>query len=163
MKTPDWRIECDTVVFEKIKSDESFHQILAFTRAVNGLQFVISAMITDAQDSSPTARRSRINSFLFGSAILYESLLLIEKMNKQFGRNEVFNQGLYTLLKDPVARKLRLTWARLVTLWCFTTTRRSSAASQTAQEWTNASSCRDGETQALKATFLLQTPLQRKF
>lgn len=107
MKTPDWRIECDTVIFEKIKSHESFQQILALARAVNSLQFVIFAMVTDAQDFSPAASRSRINSFLFGSAILYEGLLLVERMNKQFGGNEVFNKGLHTLLKDPVARTLR--------------------------------------------------------
>jgi hypothetical protein len=107
MKGPDWRIECDTATFEKIKSDESFHQVLALVRAINGLQFVISAMVTDAQDFSPAAKRSRLNSFLFGSAILYEGLLLVEKMNKHFGRNEVFNQGLHTLLRDPAARTLR--------------------------------------------------------
>jgi hypothetical protein len=107
VKIPDWHIECDTVIFEKIKGDESFQQILALARAINGLQFVISAIVTDAQDFSPAARRSRINSFLFGSAILYEGLLLVEKMNKQFGSNEVFNQGLHTLLKDPAARTLR--------------------------------------------------------
>ena len=30
-----------------------------------------------------------------------------KKMNQQFGRNETFNQGLHTLLKDPTARTLR--------------------------------------------------------
>lgn len=71
------------------------------------MRFAISAMVPDANDISPTARRARINSFLFGSAILYEGLLLVERMNKQFGLNEVFSQGLHTLLKDPVARRLR--------------------------------------------------------
>ena len=28
-------------------------------------------------------------------------------MNQQFGRNETFNQGLHTILKDPTARTLR--------------------------------------------------------
>jgi hypothetical protein len=76
MKPPDWRIQCDTVVFERIKGEESFQQILALARAVNGLQFVISALLKDDQDFSPKATRSRINSFLFRSAILYEGLLL---------------------------------------------------------------------------------------
>jgi hypothetical protein len=107
MKPPDWHFECDTAIFERIKSEESFQQILALARAVNGLQFVISALVKDAQDFSPMASRSRINSFLFGSAILYEGLLLVEKMNQQFGRNQTFNQGLHTLLKDPTARTLR--------------------------------------------------------
>ena len=107
MSSPDWLIECDTGIFERIKSDESFHQILALARAINGLQFAIFVMVTDPQDFSPAARRSRINSFLFGSAILYEGLLLVEKMNKNFGRNNVFKQGLHTLLRDPSARTLR--------------------------------------------------------
>jgi hypothetical protein len=107
MKPPDWHFECDTAIFERIKTEKSFQQILALARAVNGLQFVISALVNDAQDFSPKARRSRINSFLFGSSILYEGLLLVEKMNQQFGRNETFDQGLHTLLKDPAARNLR--------------------------------------------------------
>jgi hypothetical protein len=107
MTPPDWHFECDTAIFERIKTEKRFQQILALARAVNGLQFVISALVNDAQDFSPRARRSRINSFLFGSAILYEGLLLVEKMNQQFGRNETFEQGLQTLLKDPTARSLR--------------------------------------------------------
>lgn len=107
MKPPDWHFECDTAIFERIKTEKSFQQILALARAVNGLQFVISALLKDDQDFSPKATRSRINSFLFGSAILYEGLLLVEKMNQQFGRNETFAQGLHTLLKDPAAQTLR--------------------------------------------------------
>jgi hypothetical protein len=127
MKPPDWHFECDTAVFERIKSEESFQQILALARAVNGLQFVISALVNDAQDSSPRARRSRINSFLFGSAILYEGLLLVEKMNQQFGGNETFDQGLHTVLRDRAPEHcVNLTWAGHVTLLCFTTIPRSS-------------------------------------
>jgi hypothetical protein len=107
MNAPDWRIECDAAVFERIKGDASFQQILALSRAVNSLQFVISAFVADGQDISPNAQCARINSFLFGSAILYEGLLLVEKMNQQFGHNEVFKKGLHTLLKDPTARTLR--------------------------------------------------------
>jgi hypothetical protein len=107
MKHPDWHFECDTAIFERIKSEVSFQQILALARAVNGLQFVISALVKDTQDFSPMASRSRINSFLFGSAILYEGLLLVEKMNREFMSNETFTQGLQTLLKDPAARALR--------------------------------------------------------
>jgi hypothetical protein len=107
VETANWSLQCDNAVFERIKNEESFQQILALARAVNGLRFAISAMVPDANDMSPTARRARINSFLFGSAILYEGLLLVEKMNKRFGLNEIFSQGLHTLLKDPVARRLR--------------------------------------------------------
>jgi hypothetical protein len=107
MTPTEWRFECDTATFERIKSEESFQQILALARAVNSLQFVISALVKDPEDSSPAASRSRINSFLFGSAILHESLILVERMNQQFGGNETYNQGLRTLLKDPAARSLR--------------------------------------------------------
>jgi|ERR1017187_7507610 hypothetical protein len=107
MNAPDWRIECDSAIFEQIKDDESFQQIVALTRAVNSLQFVIDAFVVDDQDISSKASRSRINSFLFGSAILYEGLLLIEKMNHRFGGDEMFRNGLHSLLKDPTARELR--------------------------------------------------------
>jgi hypothetical protein len=105
MNAPEWRIECDAVVFERIKSEPSFQQILALSRAVNSLQFVVSAF--DAQNISPTAQRSRINSFLFGSAIIHESLLLVQKMNQYFGQNDLFKNGLHTLLTDPVALRLQ--------------------------------------------------------
>src|ERR1035438_2154136 len=105
MNAPDWRIECDSAVFERIKGEASFQQILPLSRAVNSLQFVASAF--DAQNISSTAQRSRINSFLFGPAILSDLLLLVEKMNQNFGSNEVFSRGLHTLLRDPVARALR--------------------------------------------------------
>jgi hypothetical protein len=107
MNAPDWRIECDAAVFERIKGEASFQQIVALSRAVNSLQFVISAFVPDGQDVSPSAQCARINSFLFGASILYEGLLLVEKMNQHFGSNEVFSRGLHTLLKDPVARALR--------------------------------------------------------
>jgi hypothetical protein len=107
MKPANWRLLCDSEVFERVKSDKSFQQILALARAVNGLRFAVSAMITNANDISPTAVRARINSFLFGSAILYEGLLLVEKMNQHFRGNEVFQRGLRMLLKDPAALRLR--------------------------------------------------------
>ena len=107
MSTVTWRIECDATVFDRIKDEVTFHQILALARAVNSLQFVIFAFRPDAQDTSPATTCSRINSFLFGSAILYEGLLLVESMNRQFGSNEVFNRGLHTLLGDPTALRLR--------------------------------------------------------
>jgi hypothetical protein len=109
MNPPDWQIECDATVFEQLKRDASFQQILALARAVNSLQFVLDAFVTDRQDTSSKAKRSRINSFLFGSAILYEGLLLVERMNQQFGQNALFKQGLHTLLKDPTAQRLRKT------------------------------------------------------
>jgi hypothetical protein len=107
MSIANWRIECDATIFDRIKDEVTFHQILALARSVNSLQFVIFAFQPDAQDTSPAATCSRINSFLFGSAILFEGLLLVESMNQQFGSNEVFNQGLHTLLSDRTALTLR--------------------------------------------------------
>lgn len=107
MSIANWQIECDATIFDRIKDEVTFHQILALARAVNSLQFVISAFQPDAQDTSPAATCSRINSFLFGSAILHEGLLLVESMNRQFGSNEVFDQGVHTLLSDPTALRLR--------------------------------------------------------
>ena len=60
MNAPDWRIECDAAVFERIKREASFQQILALSRAVNSLQVVVWAF--DAHNISPTAQRSRTPS-----------------------------------------------------------------------------------------------------
>ena len=107
MQPNAWTLVCDTTTFERVKNEKNFQQILALARAVNSLRFAVSAMVTNANDISPTARRARINSFLFGSAVLYEGLLLVQKMNQQFGRNEIFQKGLHILLKDPSALRLQ--------------------------------------------------------
>lgn len=107
MNDIDWIVHCDSDVFARIKTEESFQQIVTLARAVNALEFAVSAMVTDVLDNSPRARRSRTNSFLFGSAILYEALLLVQKMSKTFKGDDIFKDGLQTLLKDPTARRLQ--------------------------------------------------------
>lgn len=99
----DWRIECDGEAFEKCQADAKFPYIVALARAVNALNFVMLQM---GQHDGPEARRGRTNSYLFASAILYESLKLIRAMNKTFMDDPAFQNGLRSFLRDPVAQSI---------------------------------------------------------
>jgi hypothetical protein len=63
MNNPNWQIECDRAVFESLKGEVIFRQILALARSVNSLQFVFDAFVADGQDTSSKAKRSRIIRF----------------------------------------------------------------------------------------------------
>jgi hypothetical protein len=92
--------------------------------------------VKDAQDSTPAARRSRINSFLFGSAILYEGLLLVEKMNQQLRRNGTFIQGFKACARSsktlPTNPASISHGPRHLALLCFTTNQRRIVKSASA-------------------------------
>lgn len=105
--SPRWDVLCKPAIFEKLQGKESFWQIVALARAVNALSFAHWIMEPALKDASQNGRRTRNNSFLLTCGVLYEGLLLVEKMNKHFGRNEVFTNGLRKLLKDKIARKMR--------------------------------------------------------
>jgi hypothetical protein len=75
-------------------------------RAVNAVYFVHSAISNLGEDRCPGAMRDRFNSYLFGSAIMYEALELIRKMNQPFSQDEVFQNGLRLLLKDKAAKHI---------------------------------------------------------
>ena len=47
-----------------------------------------------------------MNAYLFASALLYEILKLIRRMNRTFHNDETFQKELRCLLKDPIAKKI---------------------------------------------------------
>jgi hypothetical protein len=75
----EWHITCDLQTFEKCRKDTKFAYIVTLARAVNALTFVNSVMVEMQDRDDPAAQRNRLNSYLFGSAIMYEALKLVRK------------------------------------------------------------------------------------
>jgi hypothetical protein len=102
----EWQVECDRETFDKCVADEKFAHIVALARAVNALRFVHSAMLHSGTGDSPEARCGRLNSYLFGSAIMYECMKLLKAMNKPFVDDPAFQNGLRLFLKDKTAQAI---------------------------------------------------------
>lgn len=102
----DWHITCDAEVFERCRNEPKFAYIVTLARAVNAVNFVHSVMVTSQGKDDPAARRDRINSYLFGSAIMYEALKFVRAMNQSFRDDDYFQRGLRLLLKDPTAQEI---------------------------------------------------------
>ena len=100
----DWEVVCGRATLEKCLTDERFAHIVALARAVNALRFVHCAMLSAGTGDSPEARCGRLNSYLFGSAIMYECLRLLKAMNKPFMDDPAFQNGLRLVLKDKTAK-----------------------------------------------------------
>jgi hypothetical protein len=102
----EWSIACDREIFDKCKNDERFPYIVALARSANALNSVHSLLILAGEELTPQAARDRLNSYFLASALLYEILGLIRRMNKVFQNDEMFQKHLRTLLKDPSAIKI---------------------------------------------------------
>src|SRR5450432_1215181 len=80
----EWEITCDKETFAKVRQEEKFAYIVALARAVNALYAVHSLLPQQPQTETPERVRNGMNSYFFASALLYEGLSLIRKMNKPF-------------------------------------------------------------------------------
>jgi hypothetical protein len=105
----DWQVACGRELFDKCQKNEKFRYIVALARAVNSIKFVHSAMLRVGIENSPEARRGRLNSYFFASAILYEGLKLVRTMNRTFKQDEMFRQGLHAILRDKAAQRIEQT------------------------------------------------------
>jgi hypothetical protein len=105
----DWQVTCGRERFEKCQKDEKFPYIVALARAVNSIKFVHSAMLRVGIEDSPEAKRGRLNSYFFASAILYEGFKLVRAMNRTFKHDEMFRNGLHAILRDKVAQQIEQT------------------------------------------------------
>lgn len=107
MEIKDWFIAPPREAYVKAQQDERFQCIVVLGRAINALNFVRSlAQLRSMDDDSPAAKRDRMNSYLFGSAIMYEALQLIRRLNKPFATDPIFQDGLRLLLKDKNAQAI---------------------------------------------------------
>lgn len=103
----NWAIEIDKAQFDKLKTQERFWQLLALARAVNTLRFVQVALHAHPEGSeSLQATRTKLKSFFFTCALLYEAFLLVQRLPKHFHDNDAF-KPLQELLKEPIATELR--------------------------------------------------------
>ena len=105
-KNTNWQVTCDRATFEKCLKDKKFAHIVTLARAVNALYSTHALLLRAEKLDTPAGVRERINSYLFSSALLYEALQLIKKMNKDFSHDAVFQKGIKKLLKDSVAQTL---------------------------------------------------------
>jgi hypothetical protein len=100
-------ITCSKEKFDLLKTDERFLGLLTLARVVNALRFCQKAAI-DAKDvPGPAGARSRINSFLYASSVLYEGFLVVEKLGRNFKDLDSFRNGFGVLLRDRAVRSLR--------------------------------------------------------
>jgi hypothetical protein len=100
----EWEIACDRETFQRVRREAKFPYIVALARAVNAMNSIHSLLRRPPGPETPERVRNGINSYFFASALLYEGLILIRKMNSTFANDETFQGGLRMLLKDPVAQ-----------------------------------------------------------
>ena len=106
-RDPLWVVEIDAAKFADLKKKERFWQLVALARAVNALRFVHTALLRhEGEEDSLDARRTQFNSFFSNCALLFEALLLVERLNKNF-RNVPEFEALRDLLKDRTVVGLR--------------------------------------------------------
>jgi hypothetical protein len=110
-----WQVTCSQRAFESCRVDPKFPYIVALARAVNALLFVRSVMnYIPKEIVTPAAKRDRLNSYLFGSAIMYEVLHLIRDMGREFRDDDVYQKGLRSLLADPTAQQIEQDYLKKV-------------------------------------------------
>ena len=102
----EWEIACDKETFAKVRQEVKFAYIVALARAVNALNAVHSLLLQSPQIETPERVRNGMNAYFFGSALLYEGLRLIRKMNKPFADDSEFRNGLHMLLRSPTAQRI---------------------------------------------------------
>src|SRR5215469_3531604 len=102
-----WGLEIAKDRFDKLKTEERFWQLVALSRAVNALRFIHSALLANEHDdNSLRSIRTSHNSFFFNCALLYEALMLVERLVKNFRDVPEF-AALREILKGRTATELR--------------------------------------------------------
>jgi hypothetical protein len=102
----NWIATFNRPIFENSVQDPKFAYIVTLGRAVNAILFVHSVQSRGAENTEAN-KRDRFNSFLFGSALMFECLNLIEVMLTPFSQDEVFQTGLRNLLYDETAKQIK--------------------------------------------------------
>jgi hypothetical protein len=100
-------ISCSKETFDRLKTDECFLALLTLARVINALRFCQKAAIDAKAVAGPAGARSRINSFLFASSVLYEGFLTVEKLAVHFKSFDSYRNGLAVLLKDKDTQSIR--------------------------------------------------------
>ena len=101
-----WQIVADRVTFENARQDPKFPFVVAIARSANAVTSINSMMLRGGEDVTSRATRDRLNSYLMASALMYEVFKLIRAMNQTFQDDEIFQNGLRKLLRDPTAQQI---------------------------------------------------------
>lgn len=104
-----YHIACSKEKFDVLKTDERFLGLLTLARVVNALRFCQKAGINAKDTFGPAGARSRINSALYASSVLYEGFLVVEKLGRYFKDLDSFKTGFGALLGDKTVRSFRET------------------------------------------------------
>lgn len=84
--SPDetWRIALDQDAYAALAGDDRFIHLIALARCVNALRFAQSALGPAQGDDSPLGIRTRLQSFFYTTALLFEGRKLAGWLAKQF-------------------------------------------------------------------------------
>lgn len=102
----NWKLTINQKSFDKLKVQESFWQIVALSRAVNSLRFVLKALKPFDGDDSPAAWLIRFNSFYFTCALLYEASKTVQHFGKHY-RDLQSYKSMMTVINSKAAINLR--------------------------------------------------------
>ena len=104
-----WDITCTKEIFDTLRTDERFLNLLTLARFFNALRFCQQPVIGAIKSDKPSASRQSINSFLFASSVLYEGFLLVERLGQYFKDLDSFKNGFAVLLRDKKVKTIRET------------------------------------------------------
>jgi hypothetical protein len=100
-----WQLSCRPETFEQCKTREGFSEVVSLARCVNTLTSFYSALSRVTGEEARDVR-DRMHFYFFTASILYEGLLLVQKMNKPFKNDTAFQKILRPILKDSIAQKI---------------------------------------------------------
>jgi hypothetical protein len=103
-----YKISCSKEKFNILRDDERFLGLLTLARFINALRYFQKSAI-DANGTDLVSARSVLNSFCYGSSVLYEGFLLVEKLAKVFKDLDSFKSGFGALLRDHQVQSFRKT------------------------------------------------------
>lgn len=90
MPGESWRLTIAAARYAELASDERFVHLLALARCVNSLRFGQSALNAVRNSDSPDGMRTRFNSFLYTSAVLFEALNVARWLASHFRSRPAF-------------------------------------------------------------------------
>jgi hypothetical protein len=107
MAPKEWVIKASAKAFRKQRKVPAFATVATLASLVNTMRYQILATMPYRDDDSPLAKRQRLVSFLQTAALLYESLLLLQRLGKHFRHSATFQLNLAPLLSDKKVTRLR--------------------------------------------------------
>ena len=107
MENIPYDISCSKAIFDVVKRDEHFLDLITLARIVNALRFCQKAGIDGKESTGYAGARSTINSFVFAASVLYEGFLLVARLGRNFRDLDSFKNGFGVLLRDNKVKTLR--------------------------------------------------------